>query len=66
MINWLIDRVWARKNAAALQAIDAQMDALRAEGERLHHKMVEMFGPNYREDAERRFQKRLSGDWTTV
>lgn len=64
MINWLIDRVWARKNAAALQEIDAQMDALHAEGERLEREMVEMFGPDWRAEAERRFQAQLAGRYT--
>lgn len=57
MIGWLIDRCWAWKNRAALAEVDAQMDYLQAEGERLDRRMVEEFGPDWREKAERRLSE---------
>jgi hypothetical protein len=66
MIGWLFDRWWAWKNRDALRQIDDQMDWLRREGERLHERMVEMYGPDYRAQMEERLQARLSGRYTTT
>jgi hypothetical protein len=64
MIGWLVDRVWAHKNRVALAEIDAQQAHLCAEGERLERRMVEEFGPDWRQKAEQRLQERLSCRWT--
>lgn len=66
MFNWIFDRIWASTHRAELAALDAQMDYLNAEGERLEGKMVEHFGPDWRAEAERRLQKRLAGDWSVT
>jgi hypothetical protein len=64
MIGWLIDRVWAHKNRAELAQLDAQMDYLQAESERLHKRMEEAFGPDWREQGERRLVELLNCSWT--
>lgn len=64
MIDWIIDRVWAWKNRDELAALDAQMDWLAAESRRLDGKMEEMFGPDWREQSERRLREVMSGRYT--
>ena len=64
MIDWIIDRVWAWKNRDELAALDAQIDELAAESRRLDGKMEEMFGPDWREKAERRLNEVMCGRYT--
>lgn len=64
MIGWLVDRWWAHKNRADLEQVDQQMEALRLQSESLDRRMEESFGPNWREEAERRLSQRLSCSWT--
>jgi len=64
MIDWIIDRVWAWKNRGELAALDTQMQALDIEAKRLHGEMEEMFGPDWREQGERRLQAVMSGRYT--
>ncbi len=64
MINWLIDRVWAWKNRGALAELDAEMAAINAMSARLDERMLEAFGPDWREQSERRLAEVMQGRYT--
>lgn len=66
MIGWIVDRVWAWKNADALAEIDQHIAFNDATAARLEVKMAEMYGPDWRAEAERRLADRMSGIYTTV
>ncbi len=66
MIGWIADHVWAFKNRAALAAIDAEMDALEAWRHRLDGRMEELYGPDWREQAEKRLSEVMSGRYTSI
>ncbi len=59
-MNWLIDHWWLHKNRDAMENLDAEMDFLRAQGERLDKRMEEEYGPDWRAECERRLAKALS------
>lgn len=61
MIGWLADRWWVHKNRAALDQIDANMEALRVYAEDLDRRITESCGPDWREKAERRLRKYIHG-----
>jgi len=64
MINWIADRLWAWKNADALREIDETQAALEAWGKSLDERIEASCGPDWREQAERRFAEHLKGTVT--
>jgi hypothetical protein len=64
MIDWIIDRVWAWKNRDELAALDAQIEYLFAESRRLDGEMEKAFGPDWREQSERRLREVMFGRYT--
>jgi len=61
MIDWLVDLFWGLKHRSELAALDAEMDALDAWRRRLDDRMEEMYGPDWREKAEKRFANAMHG-----
>lgn len=65
MIDWIIDRVWAWRHRKELAALDAQMRAIGNESARLDAEMEKAFGPNWREQSEKRLREAIRG-WYSV
>lgn len=63
MLGWIADRIWAWKNRHVLDHLDREMEALDAKQLDLSRVMAEMYGPDWRRQAEERLERLSSVYW---